>query len=111
MDFPAFFNTLYPHMILIDLTPSRTIKNNTYTLIPPNQQDWVFTLSPLDDDVGCWKVVGKKNFEIGMRNIQDMRIEEYWIEDESGFTLACTNDDVGHKNTNHDSIEDRQSQS
>ena len=53
MDFPEHFRSVYPHMFLIKKN------NNTYSMWPPNQRDWVFFLKRVSTDV--WEVYGEKD--------------------------------------------------
>lgn len=52
--FPEYFHSLLAsHMTLYE------IEENIYTIIPPNQCDWKYTINKIDDDT--WKVYGEKN--------------------------------------------------
>lgn len=53
-EFPLYFSTLYPHMMLIRQS------RGYYVLLPPNQQDWSFEIRVwADKDV--WYVMGLKS--------------------------------------------------
>jgi hypothetical protein len=52
-DFPEYFFKLNEHMILIQVT------DDVYTLVPPNQCDWFYTLSQIDNNT--WNVKGAKD--------------------------------------------------
>lgn len=53
MDFPTFYQRLNAHMVLI---PNDNMTQ--YQLCPPNQCDWMYTLSKISNT--RWRVIGHK---------------------------------------------------
>lgn len=49
-NFPEYFFKINEHMILIEVT------DTIYTLVPPNQCDWFYTLTQIDNNT--WNVKG-----------------------------------------------------
>jgi hypothetical protein len=72
-DFPEYFFSLNEHMILIQVT------DDVYTLVPPNQCDWFYTLTQIDNNT--WNVKGKKNdtfHELEKRDCNFIWVENEW---------------------------------
>jgi len=58
MDFPTYFHSCYSHMIIVD----DEVDDVVY-LVPPNQQDWHFTLTKDKHSEETWFVSGVREYE------------------------------------------------
>jgi hypothetical protein len=70
MEFPIYFSSLYDHMVLI---PSEC--NTYFNLMPPNQNDWQFTLTKIGDNK--WVVHGVKEPCFTSDTTEVIKIYEY----------------------------------
>lgn len=73
MDFPTFFHSCYSHMFLVD-------DDECVCLVPPNQQDWQFSLYKDKTRNNVWHVSGTREFE-EVHMIYE-KIDDMWIKTE-----------------------------
>ena len=68
--FPEFFHDFYSHMIMIEVTP------DIISLMPPNQCDWFFTLTKINDN--NWSVIGAKDDILGYNGPEEQKYNYIW---------------------------------
>lgn len=62
--FPEYFASLYSHMMLIPETDEKC--NKVFFVMPPNQMDWRFTLTQINDNE--WQVYAIREYDFGFES-------------------------------------------
>lgn len=72
--FPEYFHASNSHMFMFE------DDDGTFHLLPPNQQDWSYTIRKENEDT--WVVKGKNDWDT--KELIAHLVDDYWVLEDAG---------------------------